>query len=1026
MKRAGRKSLAQTPSPKEERIYGSKVNKEGSASSETEAKSISFSDKVMEILKKKQREYNKENPSTKVSIDVLKAVFRRGAGAYSSSHRPTITGGRPNSRTAWAIARVNKFLEKRSGKEVKKAYVQDDDLLKKYHLGGDMSKHLAPNGKPSNLNHEQWHLVRTPEFKAWFGDWENDPENASKVVDSNGEPLVVYHGTKSFDITEFDLSQSKRKSSGIKEFGFYFTDNKKLAEAYRDWSELKEDEKVWIERQIYQLSELRDSTRNSEDFYDLEEQIRLLQFSKKGKIYGVFLNLKKMHSFDAKKEVNIEAWNNLKVKASYKIASNRDAMDFLKEGKFGVEKVDGIEAKNIVDAFVQTDELKKDLLSNVYLVFDSNNIKLADGSNTTFDPENPDIRFAKGGMTWSEYVKNQFDENEDRYLPSGYLGEFEIKTNTKEKYPILFKVKNDLEYRLRGENSSIIGVFDKNKQVADADNKVIQVAKSYQKKGIGLELVSILKQRNPNHRFASMTPEGFNLMGRYYDTYIANNPDSKFAKGGMIEVVLNEGNGVAINKLYNEWANIRTEKQQDAWAKKVRQTKFGSYGTIGFLEVLDKFEFMQSDKVNGVMKRDFIEEVKDALNTYAEGGLIAPNGKQSNLNAEQYKLVRTPEFKAWFGDWENDRQNSSKVVDSNGEPLVVYHGTKSEFSIFDLKKSGESNTSAKVGFWFTPLKLFAENFASDIWYGESDKLSVYSVFLNIKNPKIYETEIVSESVMDSLRKQLKDIQDKIQYVSSEWITGNWDLGNRMAFDYSERGMINDTNISYYSNLTPKSKDAIKDGEIVRNLNNERKALVEKLNDLNFSDSYERFKTDIFKQEGRTSYDANVGGLGMALKNTFETISKYRNWLKDGGFDGIIIKNTRFDKRSAGSNNDQYVALYPEQIKLADGSNTTFDSSNPDIRFAEGGSVEQTPKFGAVENSKYKGWSEEKVMSYDFPELYEIAEKHHAGFKTIRKEFIKGIFVEREHTSDWGMSAHVSLQHVFENPKYYTILQSLGL
>ena len=57
--------------------------------------------------------------------------------------------------------------------------------------------------------------------------------------------------------------------------------------------------------------------------------------------------------------INIEAWNNLKVKASYKTAINRDAMEFLKEGKFGVEKVDGIKATNIVDAFVQTEKLKK-------------------------------------------------------------------------------------------------------------------------------------------------------------------------------------------------------------------------------------------------------------------------------------------------------------------------------------------------------------------------------------------------------------------------------------------------------------------------------------------------------------------------------------------------------------------------------------------------------------------------------------------------------------------------------------------
>jgi hypothetical protein len=56
---------------------------------------------------------------------------------------------------------------------------------------------LAPNGKPSNLNPTQYLQVRTPAFKAWFGDWENNPESASKVVDTNGEPMVMHHGTKS-------------------------------------------------------------------------------------------------------------------------------------------------------------------------------------------------------------------------------------------------------------------------------------------------------------------------------------------------------------------------------------------------------------------------------------------------------------------------------------------------------------------------------------------------------------------------------------------------------------------------------------------------------------------------------------------------------------------------------------------------------------------------------------------------------------------------------------------------------------
>lgn len=53
----------------------------------------------------------------------------------------------------------------------------------------------APNGSPTSLNERQWVQVRTKAFKNWFGDWENAPETASRIVDDNGEPLVVHHGT---------------------------------------------------------------------------------------------------------------------------------------------------------------------------------------------------------------------------------------------------------------------------------------------------------------------------------------------------------------------------------------------------------------------------------------------------------------------------------------------------------------------------------------------------------------------------------------------------------------------------------------------------------------------------------------------------------------------------------------------------------------------------------------------------------------------------------------------------------------
>jgi len=81
---------------------------------------------------------------------------------------------------------------------------------------------LAPNGNKSNLTPDLYKSVRTSEFKRWFGDWENDPKNASKVVDENGEPLVVFHGTSEMDFTEFKSYIEGDPDYGLP--GMFFSD----------------------------------------------------------------------------------------------------------------------------------------------------------------------------------------------------------------------------------------------------------------------------------------------------------------------------------------------------------------------------------------------------------------------------------------------------------------------------------------------------------------------------------------------------------------------------------------------------------------------------------------------------------------------------------------------------------------------------------------------------------------------------------------------------------------------------------
>ena len=91
-------------------------------------------------------------------------------------------------------------IENEEYREVERKYKGTDQWMK------------APNGKPTNLTERQWVQVRTPSFIKWFGDWINNPDNASKVVDENGEPLVMYHGTRaSFDVFDTSYEGEDRK-----------------------------------------------------------------------------------------------------------------------------------------------------------------------------------------------------------------------------------------------------------------------------------------------------------------------------------------------------------------------------------------------------------------------------------------------------------------------------------------------------------------------------------------------------------------------------------------------------------------------------------------------------------------------------------------------------------------------------------------------------------------------------------------------------------------------------------------------
>ncbi len=174
---------------------------------------------------------------------------RQGLGAPTNNEDASGKGNDNLAATdnSPTLARADTGASHRDNTKPRTDLTQDDDIQSSLpptnaelesqiaetveHYGGEKAYKKAKADGKTKLNYKQWIQVRTPEFKSWFGDWESDPQNASKVTDPDtGEPLVVYHGTNA-DFDTFDIDQPIRNGRGEGR-GFYFTNETKIAKKY--------------------------------------------------------------------------------------------------------------------------------------------------------------------------------------------------------------------------------------------------------------------------------------------------------------------------------------------------------------------------------------------------------------------------------------------------------------------------------------------------------------------------------------------------------------------------------------------------------------------------------------------------------------------------------------------------------------------------------------------------------------------------------------------------------------------------
>ena len=206
---------------------------------------------------------------------------------------------------------------------------------------------LAPNGQPTKLTPEQWALVRTQNFKNWFGDWINDPENASKVVDENGEPKVVYHQTNAVVYINRETGENWDELDW---------------RARQEWDERDDWEDYWEEQDFNTFSRINARTTNEFDgFFFAPNYDEHHEYG--DRTIAAFLNIKHPASNE---DYNIDSSKNN--------AGREERIRLQNEGFDGVIRMDGEEV----------DE---------YIAFSPNQIKSATENNGEFS-ESEDIRFS--------------------------------------------------------------------------------------------------------------------------------------------------------------------------------------------------------------------------------------------------------------------------------------------------------------------------------------------------------------------------------------------------------------------------------------------------------------------------------------------------------------------------------------------------------------------------------------------------------------------------------------------------------
>ena len=233
-------------------------------------------------------------------------------------------------------------------------------------------------------------------------------------------------------------------------------------------------------------------------------------------------------------------------------------------------------------------------ISNIYIIFNKSNIKLADGTNTTFDGNNPDIRFDDGGnVNWDLDRYRQVEKEMYDLRTHGKGNTLEYFKLIKER-SILEQAKMNQTENKKQENKNMESSenfakggkviiqpaeYIKYKKIGIEDKYFIEASKDVGLQGINFDSQSIMKRIDAQFNDMLEKYESYliNEDSQSITNYINNEIERKKEQGSSLEEIkkleASVNNPNSRRSVIDEIANTQKESLQQ-WVDYLRQSEY--------------------------------------------------------------------------------------------------------------------------------------------------------------------------------------------------------------------------------------------------------------------------------------------------------------------------------------------------------------------------------------------------------------------------------------------------------------------